>query len=117
MDARTGEIRVGWRNQCRKVFQGTIMCGKESAAGSTFKLLFTARDRCGFVPAGSPGYLTTFQCREVNGFENAGGDYGTGRSMTLRETMAKSVNSLLLMMTVTPANVVEFAPGRNKKRS
>jgi penicillin-binding protein 1A len=43
--------------------------------------------------------------------KNSDGDYGTGEQMTLREAMAKSVNSITARVNqrVKEVNVVEFA--------
>ncbi|MFN8335452.1 MAG: transglycosylase domain-containing protein [Cyclobacteriaceae bacterium] len=114
MDARTGEIRAWVGGINHRYFKYDHVRQGKRQPGSTFKtFVYGAAIDAGFGPCDVRQDISPHI--PVPGGEwvprNAGGDYGTGQSMTLREAMAKSVNSITaqMMMTVTPANVVEFA--------
>lgn len=114
MDAHTGEIRawVGGINH-RYCKYDHVRQGKRQP-GSTFKtFVYGAAIDAGFSPCDVRQDISP-RIPVPGGewmVENSGGGYGSGQSMTLREAMAKSVNSITaqVMMAVTPANVVEFA--------
>lgn len=114
MDAHTGEIRAWVGGINHRYFKYDHVRQGKRQPGSTFKtFVYGAAIDAGFSPCDVRQDISPHI--PVPGGEwvprNSGGDYGTGQSMTLREAMAKSVNSITaqMMMTVTPANVVEFA--------
>lgn len=114
MDAHTGEIRAWVGGINHRYFKYDHVRQGKRQPGSTFKtFVYGAAIDAGFSPCDVRQDISP-RIPVPGGewmVENSGGGYGSGQSMTLREAMAKSVNSITaqVMMAVTPANVVEFA--------
>lgn len=114
MDARTGEIKAWVGGINHKYFKYDHVRQGKRQPGSTFKpFVYGTALEAGFNPCLrlsdiSPSFkLPTGNWRPMN----AEGDYGKGEMMTLREAMARSVNSITaqMMKNVGPENVVKFA--------
>lgn len=114
MDAHTGEIRAWVGGINHRYFKYDHVRQGKRQPGSTFKtFVYGAAIDAGFSPCDVRQDISP-RIPVPGGewmVENSGGGYGSGQSMTLREAMAKSVNSITaqVMMAVTPANVVDFA--------
>lgn len=114
MDAHTGEIRAWVGGINHRYFKYDHVRQGKRQPGSTFKtFVYGAAIDAGFSPCDVRQDISP-RIPVPGGewmVENSGGGHGSGQSMTLREAMAKSVNSITaqVMMAVTPANVVEFA--------
>lgn len=114
MDAHTGEIKAWVGGINHKYFKYDHVRQGKRQPGSTFKAFVygTAMDvgwvPCHKLPDISPSFPVpggTWMPR------NADGSYGHGETMTLREAMALSVNSITaqVIKSVDPGNVVKFA--------
>lgn len=115
MDAHTGAIKAWVGGINHKYFKYDHVRQGKRQPGSTFKaFVYGAAMEFGYVPC--------YKLQDVSpSFDLAGGgtwmpknssgDYGTGATMTLREAMALSVNSITaqVMKAVNPGNVVKFA--------
>jgi penicillin-binding protein 1A len=114
MDAHTGEIRAWVGGINHRYFKYDHVRQGKRQPGSTFKtFVYGAAIDAGFSPCDVRQDISP-RIPVPGGewmVENSGGGHGSGQSMTLREAMAKSVNSITaqVMMAVTPENVVEFA--------
>lgn len=114
MDANTGAIKAWVGGINHKYFKYDHVRQGKRQPGSTFKpFVYGMALEAGFNPCLklqdiSPSFkLPTGNWRP----KNAGGDYGNGETMTLREAMARSINSITaqMMKNVGPENVVKFA--------
>lgn len=114
IDAHTGEIRAWVGGINHRYFKYDHVRQGKRQPGSTFKtFVYGAAIDAGFSPCDVRQDISP-RIPVPGGewmVENSGGGYGSGQSMTLREAMAKSVNSITaqVMMAVTPASVIEFA--------
>jgi penicillin-binding protein 1A len=115
MDPGTGEIKAWVGGISHRYFKYDHVKLATRQAGSTFKpFVYGKAIEAGYSPCQelldiSPVIElpdgTTWQP------PNAEGDFGFGESLTLREALARSKNSISVQVIqlVTPANVVEFA--------
>lgn len=114
MDANTGAIKAWVGGINHKYFKYDHVRQGKRQPGSTFKpfvygtALEAGYNPCLKLPDISPSF-------KVSGTTwnppNSDGSYGTGEMMTLREAMARSINSITaqVMQKVGPENVVKFA--------
>jgi len=115
MDPHTGEVKAWVGGIDHKYFKYDHVKQGKRQPGSTFKpFVYTAAIENGFTPC--------YEARDVKisfevvgdppiwSPENANGKY-TGATMTLRQGLARSVNSItaFLMKNVTPETVVKYA--------
>jgi penicillin-binding protein 1A len=115
MDANTGDINAWVGGINHKYFKYDHVKQGKRQPGSTFKaFVYGKAMEDGFNPCLKlPDISPSFDL--VGGGtwmpKNSDGDYGTGEQMTLREAMAKSVNSITarVIQRVKEVNVVEFA--------
>lgn len=114
MDARTGAIKAWVGGIDHKYFKYDHVRQGTRQPGSTFKAFVygtaieTGYNPCLRLPDISPSFdLPSGTWRPLN----AEGGYGTGEKFTLRQAMARSINSITaqLIQKVDPANVVDFA--------
>lgn len=114
MDAHTGEIRAWVGGINHRYFKYDHVRQGKRQPGSTFKtFVYGAAIDAGFSPCDVRQDISP-RIPVPGGEwmpENSGGGHGDGQSMTLREAMARSVNSITaqMIMAVTPENVVTFA--------
>lgn len=114
MDATTGAIRAWVGGINHKYFKYDHVRQGKRQPGSTFKpFVYGTAIEAGYNPCMKlPDISPSFK---VSGTTwnppNSDGKYGTGEMMTLREAMARSVNSITaqMMQKVGPENVVQFA--------
>jgi penicillin-binding protein 1A len=114
MEASTGAIKAWVGGINHKYFKYDHVRQGKRQPGSTFKpFVYGAAIEAGYNPCLKlPDIAPSFK---VSGGtwtpENSDGTYGDGQQMTLREAMARSVNSITaqLMQKVSPENVVKFA--------
>jgi penicillin-binding protein 1A len=114
MDAQTGAIKAWVGGINHKYFKYDHVRQGTRQPGSTFKpftygtAIEAGYNPCLRLPDISPSFdLPSGTWRPPN----AEGGYGTGEKFTLRQAMARSMNSITaqLIQKVTPANVVDFA--------
>lgn len=114
MEASTGAIKAWVGGINHKYFKYDHVRQGKRQPGSTFKpFVYGAAIEAGYNPCLKlPDIAPSFK---VSGGtwtpKNSDGTYGDGQQMTLREAMARSVNSITaqLMQKVSPENVVKFA--------
>jgi penicillin-binding protein 1A len=114
MDPSTGHIKAWVGGVNYKYFKYDHVMQSTRQPGSTFKPFV-------YGLAIENGYSPCVKLKDVSfgiavsggewTVKNSLGDYGTGEEMTIRQAMARSVNTITaqLVNTLTPANVVEFA--------
>jgi penicillin-binding protein 1A len=114
MDPSTGHIKAWVGGANYKYFKYDHVMQSTRQPGSTFKPFV-------YGLAIENGYSPCMKLKDVSigikvpGGEwpvrNSDGGYGTGSEMTIRQAMARSVNTITaqLLNSLTPANVVEFA--------
>ena len=114
MDPHTGQVKswVGGINH-RAFKYDHVRQGKRQP-GSTFKpFVYGTAIEQGYAPCYEvPDVAVTFQVPGGTWTPpNSDGKYGSGEKMTIRQGMARSVNTITayLMQEVKPENVVEFA--------
>jgi len=114
MDANTGAVKAWVGGINHKYFKYDHVRQGTRQPGSTFKAFVygtaieTGYNPCLRLPDISPSFdLPSGTWRPLN----AEGGYGTGEKFTLRQAMARSINSITaqLIQKVDPANVVDFA--------
>ncbi len=114
MDAHTGAIKAWVGGIDHKYFKYDHVKQGKRQPGSTFKAFVygtaieTGYTPCQRLPDISPSFdLPSGTWRPLN----AEGGYGDGTRYTLRQAMARSINSISaqLIQKVDPANVVDFA--------
>lgn len=114
MDSHTGEVKAWVGGIDHKHFKYDHVLQGTRQPGSTFKAFVygtaieTGYNPCLRLPDISPSFdLPSGTWRPLN----AEGGYGTGEKYTLRQAMARSINSITaqLIQKVNPANVVDFA--------
>ena len=114
MEASTGAIKAWVGGINHKYFKYDHVRQGKRQPGSTFKpFVYGAAIEAGYNPCLKlPDIAPSFK---ISGGtwtpKNSDGTYGDGQLMTLREAMARSVNSITaqLMQKVSPENVVKFA--------
>jgi penicillin-binding protein 1A len=114
MEASTGAVKAWVGGINHKYFKYDHVRQGKRQPGSTFKpFVYGAAIEAGYNPCLKlPDIAPSFK---VSGGtwtpKNSDGTYGDGQLMTLREAMARSVNSITaqLMQKVSPENVVKFA--------
>jgi len=117
MDPHTGQIKAWVGGINHKYFKYDHVRQGKRQPGSTFKpFVYGTAIEQGYPPCYEvPDVMVTFQ---IPGSDpptwsppNADGKYGTGKVMTIRQGMARSVNTITahLMKEVNPENVVDFA--------
>lgn len=114
MDATSGAIKAWVGGINHKYFKYDHVRQGKRQPGSTFKpFVYGASIEAGFNPCQKlPDISPTFNVPGGTWTPpNSDGKYGTGEMMTLREAMAKSINSITaqMMQKVGPENVVKFA--------
>jgi penicillin-binding protein 1A len=114
MDAGTGAIKAWVGGINHKYFKYDHVRQGKRQHGSTFKaFVYGAAIEAGYNPCLKLYDIApSFKVSGGNWTpKNSDGKYGTGELMTLREAMARSVNSITaqLMQKVSPENVVKFA--------
>lgn len=114
MDANTGEIKAWVGGINHKYFKYDHVRQGKRQPGSTFKpFVYGTAIEAGFNPCMKlPDISPSFKLPTGTwNPPNSDGKYGTGEMMTLREAMARSVNSITaqMMQKVSPENVVKFA--------
>lgn len=114
MDPHTGEIKAWVGGINHKYFKYDHVRQGKRQPGSTFKsFVYGTAMEAGFNPCQPmPDIAPTFKVPGGTWTpENSEGGYGSGKTMNLREAMARSVNSITarVMQQVTPQNVVSFA--------
>lgn len=114
MDPETGAIKAWVGNINFKYFKYDMVRQGTRQPGSTFKpFVYGKAIEDGFSPCQQ--LLDLSPTIKVSGTTwnppNAEGGYGTGEPVTLREAMARSLNSVTaqLIYKVQPANVADFA--------
>lgn len=115
MDPRTGHIKawVGGINQ--KYFKYDHVRQGKRQPGSTFKpFVYGAAIENGYPPCYEVTDLAiTIKMPDGSTWSppNADGTYGSGEKMTIRQGMARSINTITayLMKEIGPRNVVDFA--------
>jgi penicillin-binding protein 1A len=114
MDAHTGAVKAWVGGINHKYFKYDHVKQGTRQPGSTFKpftygtAIESGFNPCLRLPDISPSFdLPSGTWRPPN----AEGGYGTGEKFTLRQAMARSLNSITaqLIQKVSPANVVDFA--------
>jgi len=114
MDARTGAVKAWVGGINHKYFKYDHVRQGTRQPGSTFKAFVygtaieTGYNPCLRLQDISPSFdLPSGTWRPLN----AEGGYGTGEKFTLRQAMARSINSITaqLIQKVDPANVVDYA--------
>jgi penicillin-binding protein 1A len=114
MDASTGAIKAWVGGINHKYFKYDHVRQGKRQPGSTFKpFVYGTAIEAGYNPCLKlPDISPSFK---VSGTTwnppNSDGKYGSGEMMTLREAMARSINSITaqMMQKVGPENVVKFA--------
>jgi len=114
MDPETGAIRAWVGGINHKFFKYDMVRQGARQPGSTFKpFVYGTAIEAGFSPCLrlrdiSPTINVSGGTWRV---KNAAGDYGTGEEMTIRQAMARSVNTITAQMVdkVKAENVVDFA--------
>ncbi|MCI0751456.1 MAG: transglycosylase domain-containing protein, partial [Flammeovirgaceae bacterium] len=114
MDAQTGAVKAWVGGINHKYFKYDHVKQGKRQPGSTFKpFVYGTAMEAGYNPCLNK--VDVSPSIPVPGGvwypPNSSGDRGTGEKMTLRQAMARSVNSITaqVMMEVGPANVVAFA--------
>jgi penicillin-binding protein 1A len=114
MDPRTGEIKAWVGGLNHKYFKFDHVHQSKRQPGSTFKpFVYGAAIEAGYSPCME--LLDISPTIKVSGTvwnpSNADGTKGNGEKMTLRQAMARSMNSITAQMIhkVGPQNVVDFA--------
>ena len=114
MDPESGAIRAWVGGINHKYFKYDHVRQGTRQPGSTFKpFIYGTAIEAGYSPCLklldiSPTVKVVGGTYRV---KNSSGDYGTGEEMTIRQAMARSVNSITIQMIdrVKPENVVDFA--------
>ena len=114
MDPVTGDIKAWVGGINHKHFKYDHVKQGTRQPGSTFKpFVYGLAMESGYSPCLKKKDITpSFKIPGGNYYpENADGSRGTGEEMTLRQAMARSVNSITaqVMQELGPENVVEFA--------
>lgn len=114
MEASTGAIKAWVGGINHKYFKYDHVRQGKRQPGSTFKpFVYGAAIEAGYNPCLKlPDIAPSFKVPGGTWTpKNSDGTYGDGQLMTLREAMARSVNSITaqLMQKVSPENVVKFA--------
>ncbi|MBL3657750.1 transglycosylase domain-containing protein [Fulvivirga sediminis] len=115
MDPHTGHIKAWVGGIDHKYFKYDHVKQGKRQPGSTFKpFVYGTAIEQGYPPCFEvPDVMVTFNLPEGGTWTtpNSDGKYGTGEKMTIRQGMARSVNTITsyLMKEVTPRNVVDFA--------
>ncbi|UII28497.1 transglycosylase domain-containing protein [Fulvivirga maritima] len=115
MDPHTGHIKAWVGGIDHKYFKYDHVKQGKRQPGSTFKpFVYGTAIEQGYPPCFEvPDVMVTFNLPEGGTWTtpNSDGKYGTGDKMTIRQGMARSVNTITsyLMKEVTPKNVVDFA--------
>jgi penicillin-binding protein 1A len=114
MEPETGAVKAWVGGIDHAYFQYDHVCQSTRQPGSTFKpLLYGLAIENGFSPC--QYYNDISPSIEVNGkiyhVKNASGTYGDGKSYTLRQALAKSLNSVSVQLIhqLKPENVAAFA--------
>ncbi len=114
MDPHTGHIKAWVGGINHKYFKYDHVRQGKRQPGSTFKpFVYGAAIEYGYPPCYE--VIDTSPTFKVPGGTwsppNSDGTYGTGEKMTIRQGMARSVNTVTayLMQQIQPENVVEFA--------
>lgn len=115
MDPATGAIKAWVGGIDFKYFKWDHVKQMTRQPGSTFKPFVYGK-------AIEEGYSPCYQLRDITPMikvpgsipwypENAGGGYGTGENYTLRQAMARSINSISVKLIdeLKPQNVADFA--------
>jgi penicillin-binding protein 1A len=114
MDAHTGAIKAWVGGINHKYFKYDHVKQGKRQPGSTFKAFVYGKamedgfNPCLRLPDVSPSFVVSGGTWRP---KNSDGEYGTGDEMTLREAMARSVNSITarVIQLVKAENVVEYA--------
>lgn len=114
MDPNTGAIKAWVGGLNHKYFKYDHVRQGTRQPGSTFKpFIYGTAIEAGYSPCLklldiSPTVKVVGGTYRV---KNSSGDYGTGEEMTIRQAMARSINSITIQMIdrVKPENVVDFA--------
>lgn len=115
MDPRTGHIKAWVGGINYKYFKYDHVQQGKRQPGSTFKpFVYGAAIENGYPPCYEVSdYAISWKLPDGSTWSppNADGTYGSGEKMTIRQGMARSVNTItaLLMKEVGPRNVVDFA--------
>lgn len=115
MDPRTGHIKAWVGGINHKYFKYDHVRQGKRQPGSTFKpFVYGTAIEQGYPPCYEvTDVAVTFNLPEGGTWSppNFDGTYGTGEKMTIRQAMARSVNTITahMMQKVEPANVVDFA--------
>jgi penicillin-binding protein 1A len=116
MDPHTGHIKAWVGGINHKYFKYDHVRQGKRQPGSTFKpFVYGAAIENGYPPCYLvPDAMVTFQVvgdPPTWSPPNSDGKYGTGEKMTIRQGMARSVNTVTayLMQVIHPENVVNFA--------
>jgi penicillin-binding protein 1A len=116
MDPHTGHIKAWVGGINHKYFKYDHVRQGKRQPGSTFKpFVYGAAIENGYPPCYLvPDAMVTFQVvgdPPTWSPPNADGKYGTGEKMTIRQGLARSVNTVTayLMQVIHPENVVNFA--------
>lgn len=116
MDPHTGHIKAWVGGINHKYFKYDHVRQGKRQPGSTFKpFVYGTAIENGYPPCYEvPDAMVTFQVvgdPPTWSPPNSDGTYGTGEKMTIRQGMARSVNTVTayLMQVLGPSNVVDFA--------
>lgn len=116
MDPHTGHIKAWVGGINHKYFKYDHVRQGKRQPGSTFKpFVYGTAVENGYPPCYEvPDAMVTFQVvgdPPTWSPPNSDGTYGTGEKMTIRQGMARSVNTVTayLMQVLGPSNVVDFA--------
>ena len=115
MDPHTGHIKAWVGGIDHKYFKFDHVKQGKRQPGSTFKpFVYGTAIEQGYPPCYEvPDVMVTFDLPEGGTWTtpNADGSYGTGEKMTIRQGMARSINTITshMMKVVGPKNVVDFA--------
>jgi penicillin-binding protein 1A len=114
MDPETGAVKAWVGGINYKHFQYDHVRQGKRQPGSTFKpFIYGTAIEAGYSPCLK--LLDISPTVKVSGgtyrVKNADGGYGTGESMTLRQALARSVNTITIQLIdkIKPENVVDFA--------
>jgi len=114
MDPHTGQVKAWVGGINHRAFKYDHVRQGKRQPGSTFKpFVYGTAIEQGYAPCYEvPDVAVTFQVPGGTWTPpNSDGQYGSGDKMTIRQGMARSVNTITayLMQEVKPENVVEFA--------